>query len=150
MMLDIKEKLLERCLDFVNAKLKTTQDRISSLQKDLQSETKSSAGDKHETGRAMLHLEIEKEAQQLSSIQQMKETLDRIDLSETNISRLGSLIETSHGNYFLAISMGQSQVYGGHYFVISAVSPIGAHLIGKRKGDQLIFNGRKIQINDIS
>ncbi len=40
--------------------------------KALFSETKSSAGDKHETGRAMLQLEMEKTSQQLAVINQMK------------------------------------------------------------------------------
>ena len=54
---------------FVNNRLQTVQDTLfHSNQKALQSETKSSAGDKHETGRAMLQLEMEKAGQQLSGI----------------------------------------------------------------------------------
>ena len=64
--LKIKEVLFKECEDFVNKRLQTVEDIISSNQKALQSETKSSAGDKHETGRAMLQLEMEKAGQQLA------------------------------------------------------------------------------------
>ena len=65
-MLTLKESLFQQCEDFVNTRLQTIQIIISSHQKALSSETKSSAGDKHETGRAMLQLEMEKAGQQLA------------------------------------------------------------------------------------
>jgi hypothetical protein len=70
--MDIKEVLLKQCALIVNNRLETVEKIISSNQKALQSETKSSAGDKHETGRAMLQLEIEKASQQFIAIQEMK------------------------------------------------------------------------------
>ena len=56
----------------------TVEQIISSNQKALQSETKSSAGDKHETGRAMLQLEIEKASQQFKAIRDMRTVLANI------------------------------------------------------------------------
>ena len=58
--MNIKEELLKKCHQFVNNRLQNIEETISSNQTALQSETKSSAGDKHETGRAMLQLEMEK------------------------------------------------------------------------------------------
>lgn len=79
----LKEELYQLCVNHVNERLQTIERIIESNQKALTSETKSSAGDKHETGRAMLQLEMEKAGQQLHSIRQMKETLSRIDPSKT-------------------------------------------------------------------
>ena len=80
----------------------------------MSSETKSSAGDKHETGRAMLQLEMEKAGQQLASVQQMQQTLAKINTltSSTNIA-LGSVIKTSSACYFLSISeeKGKTQIW---------------------------------------
>ena len=73
--MNLKQELFTQCENFVNKRLQTVEEIITSNQKGLQSETKSSAGDKHETGRAMLQLEMEKAGQQLASIQQMKSTL---------------------------------------------------------------------------
>lgn len=147
----IQQQLLKACHQFVDDKLITTQSRIKSLQYDLLSETKSSAGDKHETGRAMLHLEIEKASQQLVSINQMKETLEKMNVSKnSSIASLGNIVETSVGNYFLSISLGQRKVDDKTYFLVSTNSPIGKKLIGKKEGDKLFFNGREIHINSIS
>ncbi|MFD1615778.1 hypothetical protein [Gelatiniphilus marinus] len=50
----IKEELFSQCVVFVNSRFQTIKNTISEIQESLTSETKSSAGDKHETGRAML------------------------------------------------------------------------------------------------
>lgn len=149
--MSLKEELYQQCLEHVNERLQTITQTIQSNQKALTSETKSSAGDKHETGRAMLQLEMEKAGQQLQSIQQMKDTLARIDLSKkSGVAVLGSIIETNLGTYFLSVSVGQVQVESKTFFAISTSSPIGKLLLGKREGEELVWNGKKIQINKIS
>ncbi|OSY88979.1 3-oxoacyl-ACP synthase [Tenacibaculum holothuriorum] len=145
--MSLKEKLYLQCLEFVNKRLATVEATISSNQKALESETKSSAGDKHETGRAMLQLEMEKASQQLVGIQQMKETLAKINASEENrIACLGSIITTTSHNYFLSISAGNLNVDKKNYFAISPASPIGRQLLGKKTGEQFLFNGKEFSI----
>ena len=79
----LKTQLYEFCVEFVKTRLQTVTQTIKSNQQALTSETKSSVGDKHETARVMFQLEIEKAGQQLSSIQQMKKTLTKIDLTSS-------------------------------------------------------------------
>ena len=147
----LKENLYQQCILTVENRFKTIQEIISSHQKSLSSETKSSAGDKHETGRAMLQLEMEKAGQQLASIQQMKEILAKIDISKkASLASLGALVETSLGNYFLSISSGQLIAENQKFFAISVSSPIGKLLLGKKVGDLLNFNGKEINIQKIS
>lgn len=147
----IKEKLFQYCVEYVEARLSTIEKTIQSHQRSLASETKSSAGDKHETGRAMLQLEMEKAGQQLASVQQMKETLARIDLLKTSERvHLGTLVSTNLGDYFLAVSVGQVVIDKTSYFVISPSAPVGKILLGKQAGDSLVWNGRKIEIHHIS
>lgn len=146
-----KKQLLQECESYINNRQKTIETTIASLQNDLNSETKSSAGDKHETGRAMIQLEMEKAGKQLASIQQSKEILARIDGSKkSSIASLGSLIETNHGIYFLCISLGHLKVEGKTYLVISTSSPIGKLLLGKKTGESIVWNGREIKIHNIS
>ena len=45
--MNIKKELYNQCISFVNKRLQTIEDTISSNQNALQSEIKSSAGDKH-------------------------------------------------------------------------------------------------------
>lgn len=149
--MNVKKELYNQCVESVDQRHKTIENTISSHQKALSSETKSSAGDKHETGRAMLQLEIEKAGQQLASIQHMKSVLARIDVTkESDLAILGSLIETNFGTYFLSISAGQLVVAGSHYFAISVSSPIGKLLLGKKEGKKVLWNRKEINIHKIS
>ncbi|WP_438977855.1 3-oxoacyl-ACP synthase [Polaribacter sp.] len=148
--MNIKEELLKKCHQFVNNRLQNIEETISSNQTALQSETKSSAGDKHETGRAMLQLEMEKAGQQIANIQQMKETLAKIDvLKKSTNAHLGSLIKTNTGNYFLSVSAGQLKVDNELYFAVSVSSPIGKLLLGKSVNEQVMFNSINIKLLSI-
>lgn len=143
--LKIKKKLYEACLLFVEEKHNTVISIIESNKKALFSETKSSAGDKHETGRAMLQLEMEKASQQLASIIEMKEVLSKIDIQKTSeIICLGSFIKTTKANYYLAISVGEIIIKNSTYFAVSTNSPIGKQLLGKKVGDTILFNNAEI------
>ena len=147
----LKEELYKQCVAFVTKKQNTIEATIASHQKSLESETKSSAGDKHETGRAMLQLEMEKASQQLIVAQQMKETLHKINLSESKTKvRLGSLVVTNNATYFMSISVGRLVVDTKEYFAISIASPIGKILLGQQVDSELVFNGNKILIKEIT
>jgi hypothetical protein len=148
--LKTKEVLFKQCEAFLNKRLQTVEAVISSNQKALQSETKSSAGDKHETGRAMLQLEMEKAGQQLAGIMQMKDTLAKLAVLKTSKNAcLGSIIVTDKVCYFLSISAGQLVVADKIYFAISISSPMGKLLLGKQENEEVVFNGKIILINGI-
>jgi len=142
---NIKIKLLKDCEAFVHQKRTTLQSQIKSYQLGLTSETKSSAGDKHETGRAMLQLEIEKAGQQLKSVMTMQQVLSKINLSKkSNKAGLGSLVITDKATYFLAISLGTITINPKIYIVVSLQSPLGKDLFGKSVGQETQFNKAKI------
>jgi transcription elongation GreA/GreB family factor len=145
--MDIKKQLFKQCEAFVNKRLQTVEAIISSNQKALNSETKSSAGDKHETGRAMLQLEMEKASQQLVGVAIMKTILSKIDISKNSVNaHLGSIIYTDSANYFLSISAGKLIIDGKSFYAISVSSPIGKLLLGKKTYDEFTFNGKKVNI----
>lgn len=149
--MEIKTALLQQCLEYVNTRLRTVEETIQSHRKALSSETKSSAGDKHETGRAMLQLEMEKAGQQLTSILQMKETLSRINIAKKSSAvSLGTLVETNSGTYFISVSAGEITLDSKNYFAISIASPIGKLMLGKKAGEELTWNGKEINIHKIS
>jgi len=146
-MISIKESLYNECKNALNLRLKVLQQTISDIETNLQSETKSSAGDKHETGRAMLQLDREKAGQQLAEIQKQFELLNKINTdSRQKQIALGSVVFTIQANYFLAISTGEIEVDGQSFFAISPATPIGRLLLSKTKGDTIQFNNRKFQI----
>lgn len=146
--MNLKEALYNNCKEFVEKRLQNVEEVISSNQKALQTETKSSAGDKHETGRAMLQLEMEKAGQQLAGIRQMKEILAKIDISKTSKNaHLGSIVYTDKANYFLSISAGHLTIESTNYFAVSVSSPIGKLLLGKQKGEAISFNGNVFKVS---
>jgi len=143
--LKIKKKLHKACLLFISEKQNTVTTSIESNKKDLFFETKSSAGDKHETGRAMLQLEMEKASQQLAVINQMKVILDKISIeNKSEISCLGSIIITNKASYYLAISAGKIIVENTNFYAVSTNSPIGNQLLGKKIGATIPFNNSEI------
>ncbi|AOW21082.1 3-oxoacyl-ACP synthase [Urechidicola croceus] len=148
--MNIKETLYNYCESFVNNKLQTIENTIKSNQEALGSETKSSAGDKHETGRAMLQLEMEKAGQQLQEVNHMMAVLKKVKITEASeIIRLGSVVKTNIADYFIAISAGKIEIENATYYAISPQSPIGKLLIGKEKKEKIIFNNNEYIINDV-
>ncbi|MEO7284391.1 MAG: 3-oxoacyl-ACP synthase [Gelidibacter sp.] len=148
--LKIKEQLYKQCVDFVEERLITIQNQIKEIQESLNSETKSSAGDKHETGRAMLQLEREKSGQQLSEVEKLKEALSKIDVTKSSATiGLGSVVFTSKSNYFMAISAGQLKVGSDKFFAISPNTPIGLLLMGKKADDEIAFREQHFVIKTV-
>jgi hypothetical protein len=143
----MKEQLYAFCKSFIENRLERIQKNMDSLQEALTSETKSSAGDKHETGRAMIHLEREKLGNQLAEAQLLQELFKKIPL-QSSLSQvgLGSVVFTDQHNYYIGISAGELRTDGVSYFTIAPNTPIGKLLLGKQVGDIIDFNSRKIVI----
>ncbi len=114
------------------------------------SDTKSSAGDKHEVGRAMVQQELDQLEMQLAKTQAMQQELARVPLERLyDQVAFGSLVSTDQGSYFIAIGTGAMEMASGTCYAISLASPIGQALKDKRMGDVITFNGKRITITGI-
>ncbi|MDG4946633.1 3-oxoacyl-ACP synthase [Weeksellaceae bacterium KMM 9713] len=123
---------------------------LQQLQESLSAETKSSAGDKHETGRAMIQLEREQLGNQLANIEAEKEIILKIDpSSKSQIIGLGAVVLTSQHHYFIATSIGKIRLNNTDYYALSLGSPIGQLLSGKRAGDKFVFRNQEIEILEV-
>ena len=148
--MNIKEQLYNQCLEFIENRHQTVQNTIKEIQVSLHSETKSSAGDKHETGRAMLQLEREKAGVQLAEIEKTKALLSKVNIeNRPKKIGLGSVVFTSKANYFIAISAGELKVNGDNFFAISANTPMGQLLIGKETGDVITFRAQAFEVTEV-
>lgn len=131
-------------------KAEMTLHSIKSAKESRNKDTKSSAGDKYETGRAMIQIEIEKNEVQLSKTMNLQKELSKIDLiKEFNKVEFGSLIQTNHGIYLISIGLGKIVVNNTAYYAISLASPIGQVLRDKIIGDEVQFQGRQYILQDI-
>jgi transcription elongation GreA/GreB family factor len=145
----IRKNLLNKCHDYVDARIASIQKTMDQAQESANNETKSSAGDKYETGRSMMQLEREQNAKHLEEAYKLKKVLDQVINSSNDKAGLGSLVITDKGNYFLAISIGKVEMDGVAYFIISPVSPIGKLLSGKEVKDSVEFNNEKLKIEQV-
>lgn len=111
------------------------------------SEEKSSAGDKYETGRAMAQIARDQAAQQLDEALKLKSVLDQIDpkLSSLKIG-LGSLVITDKNRFYISISAGELHLEGEKYFAISTQSPMGKALLSRKENDVITFLKQEHQI----
>lgn len=137
----MKAELLARCVELANTKVQALEKELASMRDAVQSESKSTAGDKHETGRAMIHLEQEKLHQQLAEAKLMVAELQVVDSSLKTEVELGSLVRTNKGTFFLAASLGKVELDGTDYFVVSAKAPIAKQFLGKQAGETGNMNG---------
>ena len=143
----IMKTLFSHCKTLLEKKMEVLEQQKKNLQKDLTSETKSSAGDKHETGRAMIQLEREKLGNQIREIEVNHQKLMTIkDFKTSNRISLGSLIFTDKANYYIAIAADSCVVNSKVFYCISPQSPIGKLLIGKNINECILFNDIKSTI----
>ena len=137
-----KTRLHEYCQSLVQQKLTSVEEALQAARGAAHQETKSSAGDKYETGRAMMHLEQEKLARQRSEALKLKKVLDQINPRRVSEQiALGSLVTTSRGIFYVAVSLGSVAFEEASCFVISPVAPLGQVLQGLRVGDTFPFGG---------
>jgi transcription elongation GreA/GreB family factor len=142
----VKIKLLAKCFEYVEQRIETSRQAMRHAQASANTEEKSSAGDKYETGRAMAQIERDKAAQQLDEAQKLKSILDQIKLDESNNKvTQGSLVITKDSLFYLAISVGKINIDDQDFLVIAPTSPIGQILLHSKVGDQFTFN-KEIQV----
>lgn len=131
----------------VKQKIEILKTQISNLTIDAQNDAKGSAGDKHETGLAMMHLEQEKLSKKLEQLLQQQQNLKTIitDVAHKIIS-LGSLVYTPQATFFVSEALPYFTFQNKTIFPLSTQAPIYIELKGKKVGDSLVFNGKTIKI----
>jgi len=114
------------------------------------SDTKSSAGDKFETGREMMQREMDKLSASIDLLKSQINKIETIDVlkSSTQVS-FGTYLITDGGHYFMSIGLGKISDEFGDFFAISSDSPIGALLMGKKIGESIELNQRKIKLTSL-
>ncbi len=147
----MKDQVFQLCLNLVEQRIATASEALKQAQEASTDDTKSSAGDKFETGREMAQQDINRNKQLLADAQQQKAVLQSLkDVPATGKTvRNGSLVTTDNGNFYISISAGQLQVNNDIYFAISLASPIGKLFMGRSVGDSIMFNGKSYLIKGV-
>ena len=148
--MSFKEKIYQYYTRQLDTKIAELEHKMNDLAESLQHETKSTAGDKHETARAFVHIEQENTGRQLAELLEQ-----RADLAGININTLstriikGSLVKTNKGYLFVSIAQGKSVVDGYTVFELSPAAPLGKKLMGLNALDVVVMNEMQYTIEQI-
>jgi transcription elongation GreA/GreB family factor len=149
-MSDLKKELYNQCLNYVQMRMDAAQLAINDAQKASTDDTKSSAGDKYETGREMAQQETDRNMMQLNEANKLKVALNKISPDAvTDKAETGSVVLTGSGNFYIAVSAGVLTVNNEQYFAISPASPIGLKLLGQKKGTEFKLNDKIYHIKQV-
>lgn len=144
---ELKIAALEHCNTLISKRINTIQDALMRIEESRNNESKSSVGDKYETGRAMMQMEEAKNQAQLTEALKAKKLLDSIKPErKSNRVETGSLVVTDQGIYFIAVGIGKIMIEGQILYAISIDAPIGKALKNKQKGDEIAFGDRQVLI----
>lgn len=150
MSLELKNKAVEKCFQILEEKIAVAQQSIDDSSASNNSENKSSAGDKHNTSQAMLHLEQEKNARNYAQLHRQYQFLKTVDFKKAfNSIGVGTLVITPSQIFLLASSLGKIKINDQEIFCISAASPLGQILLGKNVQETVDFRGQSFKILEI-
>ena len=149
--MQLKEAIYSILNEQLTAKIDTAKQAIDSATEARDNETKSSSGDKYETGREMMQFELDKQNGQLHQLTLLQAELSKVNLQITHQqAAFGSLVITNQGNYFLSVSLGNVALEAEAYYALSLVSPLGKMLLGKSAGDSFVFQEKEFQLLSIT
>jgi hypothetical protein len=149
-MTGLKEKLHQECLTYVQRSIDAAQQGINEAQQAAKDDTKSSAGDKYETGREMAQQASNRNMAQLHEANKLKVQLNQVPVTPASFVDNGSVVITDGGNFYIAISAGTVQVEGLNYYAISLASPIGQKMKGLKSGDSFNLNDKSYTIKQVT
>jgi regulator of replication initiation timing len=146
-----KQQFLQHLQSLIDSKMEHLHAELIDMQRDNASDTKSTAGDKHETGRAMMHLEMEKLSKQISEYQKQKESIHFLSSQQIISSKIvnGSLIQLSNGWFYLGVAFGKVVFNDTTVFCLSLQSPLGQQLLGKEIGDEIQVNNNLFKVLEV-
>lgn len=132
----LKQKIYNHYLQVVHDKVSMLQKVLDDLKESGANETKSTAGDKHETALAMLQIEQANNRAQLQEVLNQQAALEKInpELSAAIVLN-GSLVKTDRGYLFVSVALGKAMVDGVSVIALSPQSPLGQKLMGLRLGE---------------
>jgi len=147
---NIKQQLYNKCVAYVQSRMDAAEDAYKAAEQASNDDTKSSAGDKYETGRAMMQQEKDRNTIQINEANKLMVILNTISTKGTSDTiETGSLVTTNGGKFYIAISAGTLVVDNESYFAVSAAAPICLQMTGKKAGDEFVVNGKKYEILEV-
>jgi len=146
----LKQKIYNHYLQVILEKIAMLQKVLDDLKESGANETKSTAGDKHETALAMLQIEQANTRTLLQEVLNQQAALEKINpaLSANTILN-GSLIKTNRGYFFMSVALGKVVVDDITVIALSPQSPLGQKLMGLKASETVSMNNAAYLIEQI-
>ena len=146
----IRQQIHAHYIDTINSKILMLQQTLADLKESGCNETKSTAGDKHETALAMLQIEQANTRAQLHDAQEQQAALVTINIDVFTKKVLpGSYVKTNKGNFYISVALGKLIIDGETVTAISPQSPLGAKLMGCCVHDTVTINTHTYLVESI-
>lgn len=142
----------EDLIQIINQKLSEKTQNLEKLILETRAsnnDTKSSMGDKYETGREMLQQEINNLQIQLNEVLKQQDLLKTIANKTNEKAEKGALVKTEKGLFFISVSLGEIISENQKIICISPESPLAKAMNGKQKGETLSVNNMSQKIIEI-
>ena len=143
-----KNDIFDALESHLQAAVGEAQGHLASLQEALSSEAKSTAGDKHETGRAMIHQEMRQVNDTLQRSQSALQEWTRMKQVQTAPVRVASgvLVETTGPWVLVGLPLGKLSLDGGLVLGVSPEAPLAQAWHGAEVGDEVRLGSSTLQI----
>jgi len=148
--MNLKQKIHHHYLQVLNDREAMLQQVLADLKESGSNETKSTAGDKHETALAMLQIEQVNTRGQLQELLVQKTALEKLDpaLSAAMIVN-GSLVKTNRGYLYMSVALGKAVINDITVMALSPQSPLGQKLLGLKAGEVAGMNDTEYLVESI-
>lgn len=151
--MELKQQLITHLISLLDDRMAVAGKAMEAAQESANDQSKSSAGDKYETSRSMGQLDRNMHARQYEQARQERTILERLQVANEQGTyervALGSLVKTTAGFFFIAVSAGIITLEGETIIAISAATPIGQALVGKGVKETFLFKGKNRKIEEI-
>ncbi|WP_288461222.1 hypothetical protein [uncultured Chryseobacterium sp.] len=140
-----KSKILEAVKSRIAEKIQKLEKLIEETRAS-NNDTKSSMGDKYETGREMLQQEINNLQRQLNESLNQQSIVQKISSDPSSKVQNGALVKTDKGLFYISASAGEIIVDQQKIMTVSAESPLAKAMHGLTENQSFSVNnvGQKI------
>lgn len=148
--LETKKRLLQESIRILTKQIQAAKDAMDEAQESA-NEHQGAMEDKFESFRENCQIQRDMYARQLDELISTMGLLRRINATKMNNEiALGAVVHTDLQNYFIGVSLGEIKLDGETYYAISAMSPIGKSLAGKKAGESFTFRDKEHKILQVT
>lgn len=143
-----KSKILEIIKSKISEKIQNLETLITETRASS-NDTKSSMGDKYETGREMLQQEINNLQRQLNEVLNQQAIIQKINVELSSKVQNGALVKTDRGLFYISVSLGEIVIDNKKIMTVSAESPLVKAMYGKKAGETFTINNIQQTVENI-